>query len=544
MSNLRSFIKRALNRASIERELWRWRRQLAPMRMADQGAAPRTVLFSELMAMLATAKMEAIVAGLLRSKGYRPVILLEKPDRPIEQIFLSSVPDTEFVYLCDTIGSEEQAIANKKAAEIVAGLKSLQDLLDLEIDGFRIGRNVLSIVLRQFRLGSFVDENAEHRAAVVKTLGRSLAVKDFTQRFLAERKPDIAIFNERGYTPAGEVFDGCTLSDVDTIQWCGAPQSDRLLYRRYRPENRLDHPLTFSDETWRALQRMPWTSEDNQAVVDRIGAEYASGAWCSKQQLQDGREIVDAAQLRRTLDLDPDKKTAVIFSHIFYDATFFYGKNLFDDYEQWLVETVRCAIANPHMNWILKVHPANVWRSRMDGAEMAQLELAAIGKHLGALPKHVKVMAADTTISTFSLFSVADYGVTVRGTVGLELPCFGIPIVTAGTGRYSGRGFSIDPATRDEYRALLARLHDVPRLDDHAIRLARLLYFSTFELMPQKMRSIVLDFFAKPINGGVFMPDVRLDRTADTGLLKTEDFGRLISWMTESKRLELLSRDL
>ena len=34
------------------------------------------------------------------------------------------------------------------------------------------------------------------------------------------------------------------------------------------------------------------------------------------------------------------------------------------------------------------------------------------------------------------LFKVIDYGITVRGTIGIELPCFGIPVITAGTGRY------------------------------------------------------------------------------------------------------------
>jgi len=515
------------------------------MRDTAPDAPPaRIVLFCELMAMHATAKYEAIIAGLLRAKGYRTIVLLEKADRPIEQLFGASVPDVEFVYLSDAITHERQKAADRKADEIISGLQNLQDLLELEIDGFRIGRNVLSIVLRQFRLGSLANDDAKQRAAVIETLGRSLAVKEFAQRFMAERRPDIAIFNERGYTPPGEVFDACTLSGVDTIQWCGAPQADRLLYRRYRSDDRDEHPLTFSDETWRELQRMPWSDDDDRAVTDRIGAAYTSGAWCSKQQLQDGKEIVDGDHVRRTIGLDPAKKTAVVFSHIFYDATFFYGKNLFDDYERWLVETVRCAVENPELNWIVKVHPANVWRSRLDGEETAQLEAASLAKHLGALPKHVKLMAADTNISTFSLFNIADYGVTVRGTIGLELPCFGIPVVTAGTGRYAGRGFTIDPATRDEYRSVLARLHRIPRLKDEAIRLARLHYFSTFELMPIPMHSVVFNFFAKPINGGVFVPDVNLKQPADLRLLRSQDVGRVVHWMTETNITELLSRDI
>ena len=264
------------------------------------------------------------------------------------------------------------------------------------------------------------------------------------------------MFNERGYTPAGEVFDGCLLRGVDTIQWCGAPQSDCLIYRRYTLDTRGEHPLALSDVMWGRLLTMPWSAADDQAVADRIAANYASGAWYNRQQLQEGKAILSADEVRRILGLDPSKKTAVIFSHILYDATFFYGESLFEDYEQWLVETVRAAIANPRLNWVVKVHPVNVWRSRMDGAELVQLEAQTLHRHFGALPDHVKLMAADTPVNTFSLFDIADYGLTVRGTIGMELPCFGIPVVTAGTGRYSGRGFTIDPSSREEFGAVLA----------------------------------------------------------------------------------------
>src|SRR6266851_9537584 len=123
----------------------------------------------------------------------------------------------------------------------------LQSLVGLEIDGFRIGRNVQSWVLRQFRVGRLHDSDPRHRDATRKTLACSLAAKGFVERMLATSAPDIALFVERGYTPAGEVFDGCLLGGVDTIQWCGAPQSDCLIYRRYTLDTRGEHPLTLSE---------------------------------------------------------------------------------------------------------------------------------------------------------------------------------------------------------------------------------------------------------------------------------------------------------
>jgi hypothetical protein len=295
---------------------------------------------------------------------------------------------------------------------------------------------------------------------------------------------------------------------------------------------------------WRRLNDMPWSVQEDQAVVDRVAANYKSGAWYNRQQLQDGKVILAADEVRRSLGLDPARKTAVVFSHILYDATFFYGDNLFDDYEHWLVETVRAAIANPRLNWVVKVHPVNVWRARMDGAELVQLEAQTLERHFGALPDHVKLMPADTSINTFSLFDVADYGLTVRGTIGMELPCFGIPVVTAGTGRYSGRGFTIEPTSREDYAAVLARLHDVPRLGDEAMRRARRHYYGALTLRPVPMRSFIFDYHADKTRGAASAYDAVLQRRVDATLLESEDLGRLVKWITETREPELLARDI
>jgi hypothetical protein len=538
-----ALMQRLLNRLDVERDLANWRRALAPMRAARRPDIERTALFCDLMTIPATAKFESLVAGLLRHLGYRAVVLLEGPNRLVERIFRAAVSDAEFVYRSHIV-AEAQAAAEAQADAILASARSLQDLVALELDGFRVGRNVQSFVVRQFRVGRLDDENPEHRALTRKLLAQALATKRFVEGLLAQRRPDIAVFNERGYTPAGDVFDGCVLHGVDTVQWCGAPQSDCLIYRRYDRQTRGEHPLALSDAMWTRLLAMPWSDKDDRAVVARIAGNYASGAWYNRQQLQEGKAVLAPDEVRHTLGLDPARKTAVIFCHILYDATFFYGESLFEDYEQWLVETVRAAIANPALNWVVKVHPVNVWRSRMDGAELVQLEAQALRKHFGTLPDHVKLMAADTPVNTFSLFDVADYGLTVRGTIGMELPCFGIPVVTAGTGRYSGRGFTIEPPTREKYAALLATLQNVPRLGEEAIRLARMHYYGALDLRPVPMRSFVLDFNAPGRFGLPPRADVRLKCVADERLLETEDLGRLIRWMTATTEPELLAHDI
>ncbi|MBI3392624.1 MAG: hypothetical protein HY039_05490 [Nitrospirae bacterium] len=103
------------------------------------------------------------------------------------------------------------------------------------------------------------------------------------------------------------------------------------------------------------------------ALHRELSENYRSGEWYSEVGTQFEKRFFAADELCRMLRLDPPKKTAVIFPHIVWDGTFFYGTDLFENYEEWLVETVRAACGNDRVNWLVKIHPANVVKNARDG---------------------------------------------------------------------------------------------------------------------------------------------------------------------------------
>jgi hypothetical protein len=173
----------------------------------------------------------------------------------------------------------------------------------------------------------------------------------------------------------------------------------------------------------------------------------------------------------------------------------------------------------------------------MDGVPDQQLERVAIEREFGRLPDHVRIIPAETNINTWSIFQAIDYGLTVRGTVGIELPCFGIPTVTAGTGRYSGRGFTIDPSSVEEFRAELASLHRRPRLGTAEVALARRYAYDTFFRRPVSLSSFKIDF--KPVRPAIsaLSPNVAVGRSLS---LSSPDLLKIVEWMTQSKSKDLL----
>lgn len=527
-----SLLRRLTNRFAIERDLRQWRRWMKPARSA--GSGERAVLVCDLMSGLAVYKAQALYVRALRDHGFTPVVLLPGPNRWAERIYSAAGP-TQFLYFTDFIDQAAEQAATVEADCLMAEDPRLDRLLHYEKDGVRIGRNALSLALRRLRAGRLDASDPEQRKMIREVLIRSLVAAAAGARLVAQVRPALSLFNERGYTPAGEVFDCCLAAGVDVVQWLGAPQADRLLFKRYRMANRAQHPLALEDETWTAMLGQPWEPDQENALMELLASNYISGAWFNRQQLQEGKLHQPPEQVRAELGLVPGRKLATIFCHILYDATFFYGDSLFRDYEEWLVETVRAAIANPAMDWVVKVHPVNVWRSKMDGVAMEQLEVQTLRKAFGTLPPHVKIMPADTKVNTWSLFHAIDYGLTVRGTVGMELPCLGVPMVTAGTGRYGGRGFTIDPATPGDYRALLGRLHEVPLLDPATVSLARRYAWGTFFRRPIRLNTFRLDFTIEGRNP-LLSPNVLIFASPDQG----GDLRRLAGWMAEGRQLDYL----
>ncbi len=523
-------------RASLLGDLIEWHWVTRGLRVQSARPALGVALFCDLLTLVSVAKIEAIVAAGLRSQGYEPVVLLQSRSRHIERLFLATGP-TRFVYFGDLVSDADRAAASDAARRTIDAAGDINSITDLEVDGFRIGRNAISLATRRLRVGHIDLDHATHLEVVRTALETSFTAAAAAGKLVRQLSPRLAIFCERGYSPAGEVFDACLLSGVECVQWLGAPQSDRLLFKRYDLATRDMHPLSLSDETWAESSRRPLAAETDRKLMDQLHSHYESGAWFNRQQLQDGKRLIGKDELRELLELDPSKPTAVVFSHLFYDATFFYGKSLFPTYERWLLEAVRSAIANTSLNWRIKVHPVNVWRSKMDGVPDQQLERVAIEREFGRLPDHVRIIPAETNINTWSIFQAIDYGLTVRGTVGIELPCFGIPTVTAGTGRYSGRGFTIDPSSVEEFRAELASLHRRPRLGTAEVALARRYAYDTFFRRPVSLSSFKIDF--KPVRPAIsaLSPNVAVGRSLS---LSSPDLLKIVEWMTQSKSKDLL----
>jgi hypothetical protein len=354
-------------------------------------------------------------------------------------------------------------------------------------------------------------------------------------------QPELVLFNERNYAQEAPICDLALERGLNTIQWVNAFQDDGLVFKRYTEETKGLHPRSLSDDSWERVRALPWTVEHETELAREFELRYAGG-WGLTRRNHGWTRAFSAEEIRAELGLDPERRTAVLFSHVLWDANmFFRGVDLFPDQEAWFVESVRAACENPRVQWIVKLHPANVWKLKREGIEGARDEEAAIREAVGQLPPHVAVVRPDSEISTRSIFGVTDYGITIRGSIGFELPCFGVPVLTAGTGFYSGRGFTVDSATPAEYVSRLRSIDEIAPLTPSQIELARRHAYALFRLRPTRFTSFLATIRPLEEMGHPLDHDVEIRVRTRGDLERADDLRRFAEWATKSRELDYLA---
>ncbi len=466
------------------RRLRRLRRDLGGS-LARPSRPPEQRVLVVGLASLREITLQIPLITAFRSAGYRPVVVLDSRARIIQAAYRAIGVDRFAFY-------EDHLPARPGAPDITPDT-TLEELLGLAHQGVTIGRYAISRLMRWTRNGD-PDIAGRHRGTARAAIAEAMAYAEAARAIVATHRPDAALFLDHGYSPDGQLFDLVLDGGGACYTWNAAHRDGMLMLKRYGPESRNVHPSSLSPSTWRRLRDMRWSDRHWETLRREIEECYVSGEWYGEVGTQYRKRFPEPGALKVELGLDPGKKTAVIFPHIFWDATFFWGVDHFRNYEEWFVETLKAACRNDRLNWIVKIHPGNLVKDRRDGFQGEHSEITAIREAVGELPPHVRLIDASADIGSLSLYHVLDYCVTVRGTVGIEAAAFGKRVITAGTGRYDRLGFTEDPDSAEAYLDILSRLETLAPPDAAETELARRYAYGVFIARPTPLNSVAFAY--------------------------------------------------
>jgi hypothetical protein len=493
--------------------------------------------------MIYRLKLETLMARALYERGYEPAFLTYRrtpvPNHP--SAYFRAANFGKVVYFEDFQPSQElvKKELQEEAAQFLIRKPSPQEFAHFTYRGVHVGEHVLASLSRTLHIGRIDLEQANACTFVQMVFPEALANVLAAESLMGQINPDVVIFNDTSYVHYGPIHDIAVDRGCNALQFAYSAEDDALVLKRCTEETRRTHPISLSPASWEMARTMPWTVEMDRALEQYFYDRYGD-RWYMSRRNQHKKVMKSKEEIQRELGLDPHKKTVVLFSHILWDANLFYGEDLFDDFGEWFLETVRVAYANPNVNWVIKLHPGNIWKRISEGWNDTGDEVGLIQSRLGPLPSHVRLMPAETDLNTFSLFGVTDYAITVRGTIGIELSCFGVPAFTAGTGRYSGLGFTIDSATREEYLQRLKHVQDWPPLSPHQRELARRYAYALFILRPWRFESMKSVFMPVEQGNHPLAWNLYLNQGL-ANLYETRDFRALVDWIEERTNLDFFA---
>ena len=406
---------------------------------------------------------------------------------------------------------------NKKNYEIEIDKKSLKKL---EYKKIPIGKIVLSNLMRRYKNSNI---NIFNKDLLKKQINLSINLIDLMQNYIERIKPSILITQDRGYTPEAEIFETCLLNNIKCVEYHVAHRSEFLVFKKYNLINKFQHFNSLSKNTVKSIKKKKISKSEKKKFFEELSYCYNEGRWYEEVGTQFKKKKINKKQFFKKYNLDPDLKVAVLFSHIFWDGTFFFGNDIFLDYEEWFKETLKIMIENKRLNWVIKAHPANSVKDYRD-KKKNKSELDAINEVVNKLPEHIKFIDCDDSTSTISYFDFIDYCLTVRGTVGIEAACWGIPVITAGSGRYDNIGFTIDHKSKKSYQRTLKNILKIEKYNNSKRNLA--IAFA-HELFCKRI------FETKNINFS-FKRDLNFSLNADVNtdeVYKSENLEMLSKWL-------------
>ena len=343
-------------------------------------------------------------------------------------------------------------------------LNDINDIINFKFNEIECGKFALSSTFRITRKGEINLQNKNESDVFFYMLSKSILNASGAINYIKSHNVKSGIFIDKGYVGEGELMQAITLHGKKVFNFMNYYKNNLLIMKKMTVNNTNKHPGEIDDENWNELKQKKISNEILNNVKKDIKLSYLKNEWYPSAGTVVGRDFANQDIIKKYLAFSKQKKLAVVFNHIFWDASFFYGSDLFLHYQEWFYETYKIALKNDKINWVFKLHPSNKTKNIRDNIKYDQpAELTYILENFGKIPEHIRVLDENFPYSSYNLYSLLDYCITVRGTTGLECALFEKPVITAGSGKYSHKGFTYDFQTKENYLKCLKDLPELPK---------------------------------------------------------------------------------
>ncbi|HYR29800.1 MAG TPA: hypothetical protein VEU30_15125, partial [Thermoanaerobaculia bacterium] len=305
-------------------------------------------------------------------------------------------------------------------------------------------------------------DDAEHRAVYTFRRRRLAEAYAALQREVKRVEPDV-LFTANGqvleYTIAWQLAHDMGITPTTLESWERRNTAVAAAGRRC---------VQIDSETfWKKDEPHILTDERRARVQHRI-EERQGTAWTGYAFKCQYADAVNPSELYDQLGLDRERPIVLACANVPWDAMYANRLGLFDTMSEWVRALLRHFENRTEYQLIIRAHPGEVSLGTRQTCE------ETIRALMPTLPPHIRFIAPDANVNTYSLMQLTRLGLVFNSTAGLEMAMRGIPVIMPVKAHYANKGFTIDPKTPEEYfQAIERQLQpDAPMMSEEQIRMA------------------------------------------------------------------------
>ncbi len=272
---------------------------------------------------------------------------------------------------------------------------------------------------------------------------RNQAAASWVFAYLQKHKPDVIILPNGTILEFGVIYQVARFLGIPTVTYEFGEQRERIWLAQDAEVMRQE-----TNQLWWMHQDQPLTPDQLTQVRKLFAARQRASLWENFARRWQGVPSGGGAQVRQILGLD-ERPIVLLATNVIGDSLTL-GRQVFSDsMTEWLERTVRYFANHPDIQLVVRIHPGELITK---GPSVADV----VHKALPSLPEHIHLVPADARVNTYDIVEIADLGLVYTTTVGLEMAMSGVPVIVVGNTHYRDKGFTLDPASWDNYFAMLS----------------------------------------------------------------------------------------
>ncbi|MBL9188102.1 MAG: hypothetical protein JNK23_11520 [Opitutaceae bacterium] len=199
----------------------------------------------------------------------------------------------------------------------------------------------------------------------------------------------------------------------------------------------------------------PWNAEKEREVnayLKFLDGEKHDGEWLANFHRIQRDTLAQALPPDLRAFLEGAEPVFVLATNVIGDSSTLGCETIFAGQQPWIAQVVRWFAARPHLKLVIRAHPAERWI----GGKCA-IYLGEVSRKLAGGHPNIRVIGSEESMNTFALVPFARAGLAWLSSAGVDFVVRGIPAAVAARPKYTGLGIVEEPATQEEYFALIER---------------------------------------------------------------------------------------